>query len=225
MGLFEIHCHTSESSICGKVDAKDVVKIHKNAGFEGICITDHYNDYHYRDRFDKNPENFLYGYRIAREYGEEIGLKVFLGVEYRFSDTPNDYILLGISEDFIINNPLVHQLSLKNFRLHHMPKNSYLIQAHPMRDGQKLIDYKLLDAMEALNGNGRHNSRNDKVKQYALDKNLAITSGSDFHREEDIGNSPMKFQNEINNSIQLINEIKSGRYELIDNTSEFKGQV
>ena len=34
------HVHTDESSICGKIPAKEVVNLYKNAGFDTIFITD-----------------------------------------------------------------------------------------------------------------------------------------------------------------------------------------
>jgi len=218
MGLFEIHCHTSETSICGKVKAGDMVRLHKDAGFEGLCITDHYNEYHFETRFKRNSENFLIGYRIAREHGEKIGLKVLFGIEYRFAESPNDYLLYGVDEDFVIRNPCMHELTLKEFRDRCMDDKMLLIQAHPMRDGMEYVDLSLLDGMEVVNGNERHRPRNAKVRRYAAYNKLVMTSASDFHRESDLLKAPMDFENEINDIDDLISEIRAGRYSLIDNT-------
>ncbi len=218
MGLYEIHCHTAETSICGQVEARDLVKRHKEAGFEGICLTDHYNDYHFADRFADDARNFLKGYRRAREYGEEIGLKVLFGVEYRFSDTNNDYLVFGLKENFVIENPDVYKLTLKQFREKFKDENFILIQAHPMRDGQKRVDVSLLDGMEVVNGNPRHEARNDQVRKYAKENNLIMTGASDYHRTTDLCLACMDFDNEINTEDDLVREIKAGRYRIIDNT-------
>lgn len=218
MGLFEIHCHTSESSICGQVAARDLVKMHKEAGFEGICLTDHYNDYHFADHFKDDVQNFLKGYRIAREYGKEIGLKVLFGVEYRFADTNNDYLVFGITEEFVIENPDVYKLTLKEFRKKFADEDFILIQAHPMRNGQKRVDVALLDGMEVLNGNPRHEAHNDQVRAYAKENKLIMTGASDYHRTTDLFLACMDFENEIEDEKELVREIKAGRYSIIDNT-------
>ncbi|HPJ21985.1 MAG TPA: PHP domain-containing protein [Clostridia bacterium] len=218
MGLFEIHCHTLESSICGKVPARELVKMHKEAGFEGICLTDHYNDYHFADRFNDDVMNFLKGYRLAKEYGDEIGLKVLFGVEYRFCDTNNDYLVFGITEDFVIRNPDVYKLTLKEFRNRFQGEDLIIIQAHPGRDGQKRIDVNLLDGMEVVNGNPRHEARNEQVFKYAKENNLLMTGASDYHRDTDLFLACMEFENEINDEKELVREIKAGRYQIIDNT-------
>ena len=40
---YDTHVHTSETSICGKVDAKTLVRLYKKAGYTGVVITDHYS--------------------------------------------------------------------------------------------------------------------------------------------------------------------------------------
>ena len=42
MGKFELHCHTAENDKCALESAKDIVRLYKEAGYEGLVITDHY---------------------------------------------------------------------------------------------------------------------------------------------------------------------------------------
>ena len=73
---YDVHVHTSETSNCGKVDAKDVVKLYKEAGYDGIVITDHY----YRGFFENLEGSswkdkvacFLEGYHNAQSEGERL---------------------------------------------------------------------------------------------------------------------------------------------------------
>ena len=95
---YDTHVHTSEVSSCGKVDANTLVQLYKKAGYSGIVITDHYT----KDYFESLPytnwqqkvDQFLSGYTTAFEEGKEVGLKVILGMELRFSENFNDYLFL-----------------------------------------------------------------------------------------------------------------------------------
>lgn len=39
---YELHCHTDEVSLCGKVPAGEIAEMYRQAGYSGIVITDHY---------------------------------------------------------------------------------------------------------------------------------------------------------------------------------------
>ena len=197
MGLFEIHCHTSESSACAKVDAVSVVRIHKKAGFEGICITDHYHkEFHEKyGGLDAKEiiDKYLLGYRLAVAEGKRIGLKVLLGMEIRFPGSPNDYLVYGITENMFYENPYMFEMGIEGFSLMARASGLLLIQAHPFRDNMVRIEPTLLDGVETINGNMRHNSNNHISEKYANENNLMKLSGSDFHRECDVNIAPIDF--------------------------------
>ncbi len=76
------------TSSCAKVNSQTLVQMYKEAGYAGVVITDHYfKDYfdaidvrHWEDKVSK----FLTGYKLAKEEGDRIGLRVILGMEIRF---------------------------------------------------------------------------------------------------------------------------------------------
>ncbi len=41
--LLDMHMHTKETSSCGEVPAAEGVRLYKEAGYQGIMITDHYH--------------------------------------------------------------------------------------------------------------------------------------------------------------------------------------
>ena len=41
--LLDMHMHTKETSSCGEVPAAEVGRLYKEAGYQGIMITDHYH--------------------------------------------------------------------------------------------------------------------------------------------------------------------------------------
>ena len=102
---FELHCHTAEVSYCASCRAEQSVALLKEAGYDGVAVTNHY----YRDWFTSKegswPEKtqvWLSGYRLAKEAGERLDLAVVLGVELAFDSCPNNHFLsFGMEESFL----------------------------------------------------------------------------------------------------------------------------
>ena len=81
----DLHVHTSETSPCGKIAARELVRLYKEAGYDGIVITDHFSPEYlafigplgWRETVDR----FFLGYQEAAAKGREIGLAVIPGLE------------------------------------------------------------------------------------------------------------------------------------------------
>lgn len=60
---FDMHCHTKEGSLDGKIELSEYVRILKNKGFDGMLLTDHnsYQAYRYYQKHKKDPifQNFV----------------------------------------------------------------------------------------------------------------------------------------------------------------------
>ncbi|NLO82410.1 MAG: PHP domain-containing protein [Clostridiales bacterium] len=190
MYLLDTHVHTSEVSLCGKVEAVQMVRHYKEAGYDGIIITDHY----YREYFElmlkgswkEKIDMYLSGYRAALAEGKRIGIDVLLGMEIRFHDTPEDYLVFGIDEQYILNNPKLYNHTLSSFKASIKGKDILLLQAHPFRTGLSPAAPELLDGVEVYNGNPRHDSRNHLAYSYAREHGLIMISGSDAHQLVDV---------------------------------------
>jgi predicted metal-dependent phosphoesterase TrpH len=186
---FDTHVHTSETSPCGRVDAKTLVRLYKKAGYSGVVITDHYYSGFFEALGEKNWEEkidlYLRGFNTAAEEGRKEGLKVILGLELRFEENFNDYLVYGIDKEFLLKYRELYKLNLIEFREFIKGKDIVIYQAHPYRTGLRTADPSLIDGVEVYNGNKRHNSSNDKALLYAQGNNLKMLSGSDFHQLED----------------------------------------
>ena len=192
MYKYDIHVHTSETSPCGKVEAIDVVKLYKKAGYTGIIITDHY----------------LKGYKKALIEGGNIGLNVLLGMEIKFNDNPNDYLVYGIDEEFLKDNPELYNINLREFRNLIANRDMLIFQAHPFRKGQHIEEPELLDGIEVYNGNPRHNSHNDQAFDFAIKNQLRFISGSDFHQIEDLARGGIIINYNITTIKELVGVLK-----------------
>jgi predicted metal-dependent phosphoesterase TrpH len=187
---YDMHVHTSEVSPCGKVNALELVKLYKEAGYDGIVITDHYFDEYFyslgRLNWKEKIDMYLSGYRKALSEGQRIGLEVILGIELRFSENENDYLVYGIDETFLKNYKELYKLGIEKFRKLTSNMDILIYQAHPFRPWIEPVDPILLDGIEVFNGNPRQDNMNHKALSFAKEHNLKMISGSDLHRKGDV---------------------------------------
>ena len=97
--LFEMHAHTSQTSRCGEVPAEQVVSTFKGLGYDGIVITDHMHtgtmEKIASEPWEKKADHFFEGYRAAKALETE-DFTVLLGMELRFLENDNDYLVYGL---------------------------------------------------------------------------------------------------------------------------------
>lgn len=181
----ELHAHTAEVSPCAKLKAREVVEAYIEAGYSTLVLTDHFCDYVINNAgatWEKKMDHYLAGYRRAKEYAGD-RLNVLLGVEMRFEGSNNDYLMLGMTEEFLYSHPEVHKMKLSRFRPFAIQNDILIIQAHPFRNSLDIVKPELLDGMEVFNGtpNPPHDCRNEIANIWAQRFGLIRTSGSDFH--------------------------------------------
>lgn len=219
--LYEMHYHTKNTSNCANIKAEDSVEYYINAGYDGIVVTDHLSSSTYMKYgrellpWKKKVDFFLRGYKAAKKSAKG-RINIILGMELRFrtSEGDNDYLVYGITEDFLYNTPELLNLNIKKF-YEICQKNGFLVfQAHPFRFNMKVTNPQYLDGIEVFNGNPRHNANNDIAEMWAKKYDLLVTSGSDYHELEDLGIGGIYFNKEIKDGKDLVKELKTRQYEL-----------
>lgn len=213
----DLHVHTRESSICGRTKGQLVAQLYKKAGYDGIVITDHYNQGFFR-KFPKalpwsaRVDHFLRGYHAARDEGKKIGLTVLLGIELKFIDSPREYLIYGIDEAFLKTYPELYKMGLAEFRkfIKRLPSSTEILiyQAHPFRPGITPAPLGLIDGIEVYNGNPRQNSNNELAFAFARQNNLRMISGSDFHRLPDLARGGVVLPAPVEDSRGLVRVLK-----------------
>ncbi len=214
--LFDTHIHTKEASSCSREWAADIVKRYKELGYDGLCITDHFSAYQFKkhaDTFDEQVQTYLSGYRAAKEFEDE-NFHIILGMELRFLENDNDYLVYGFDEDFVLNNDLTKFNNPEEFRPFAEENGLVIFQAHPFRIGMTVTDPELLDGVEVYNGHGDHNSRNSVANKWADLHSLRKLSGSDFHGNLSLEPGGVYFDEYLTDSKQVAKALIEGRYSL-----------
>ena len=179
----ELHAHTSEVSPCAHLTAAQVADRYLAAGYRTVVVTNHYCDY-VMDRAGEDWEDrfrfYLSGYRAMRDYAGS-RLCVLPGLELRFTESANDYLVFGADEEFLYEHPNLHLMTLKTFSGLAREHDLLLIQAHPLRNRMQVMQPALLDGYEVFNAHPGHDARNDLARLLCRKYGKIPTSGSDFH--------------------------------------------
>lgn len=225
MYKYELHAHTSECDRDAHLSARELVHLYKEAGYDGMVITDHYIERFYTLWFpeevaglthEEQVHRWLKGYRTARAEGEKIGFTVLPGAEVRFDGYPNDYLLYGLHEEFFYTAPRLNELKNIDELLALIPEGVCVVQAHPYREGMAVDDPRGLFGLEVHNG-GTEDFRNGLARLTAEHYGLAMTSGSDIHDMTRLAKGGIMTERRIRTTEDLSAVLRDGAYTLIEN--------
>lgn len=201
---FDMHCHTKEGSVDGKVSIEDYIRILREKGFQGMLVTDHnsYNGYRYWKK-----------YLQGKKYKEFVVLK---GIEY---DTFNAGHILVVMPDGV---------DLRILEMRGMPVEllirvvhaygGILGPAHPF--GEKYLSFantkkyyknkeimRQFDFLEIYNA-CENEERNRLAAMEAGKYFLVGFGGSDAHKEDCIGTAYTEFSEPVQSESDLIAQVK-----------------
>lgn len=218
----ELHVHSVDASECARADVHCLVERYTDLGYSTLVLTNHFASFSLRylkcDEWEQFIDKYIDAYKKLKKAAKG-KLEILLGVEIRLKDCPNDYLLYGITEEFLKSNPYLYKKSIEE--LYNLAKENEIlvIQAHPFRNNMQITPPHLIDGIEVHNGSlgGYYNidSRNDIAELWAEKFGLIKTSGSDFHTPMDKINSGIITKKKIKNLSQLIEILKSGDYQII----------
>lgn len=225
MFYYELHAHTAEASLCSHVKAEDYVKFYMDRGYSGMVVTDHF--YHGNTSVNRRLEwrefvnRYCEGYRRTRAAGEKVGFTVLFGFEQKFSDGTDEYLVLGISPEWLAEHPEIRDMARVEFFDTIHENGGYIIQAHPYRVRYYISDIRLaadrVDAVEVLNA-GHEDIYSRQAYEYAKNLGMTMVGGSDIHSidgEPQI--SGVALQRRISTVEELIEEIREGRASIAPN--------
>ncbi|MFV0528581.1 MAG: PHP-associated domain-containing protein [Lachnospiraceae bacterium] len=205
---FDLHCHTKNGSIDGRIAIEDYVKLLQSKGFQGMLVTDH---------------NSYKGYRTWKKLKEAndryADFVVLKGVEYDTLDAGHMIVVMPDK----VNLPILEirglPLSLLIGIVHRY--DGIIGPAHPfgakyvsVMASKKLQKSKQLihrfDFIEAFNSCELPDS-NVQARKLAMQYHKPTFGGSDSHQEKYVGTAYTDIDADIRCRNDFIQAVKEGR--------------
>ena len=216
----ELHIHTYPASECAKTEPEAMVEDFIKNGYSTIVITNHMSPTLFSSvapnvSYEEAAEVFLNDYRRALSAARG-RINVLLGMELRVNKNSNDYLVYGITEDFIMNLGNIMHLTIKEITNLIHDSGALIYQAHPFRDGMTVTNPKYLDGIEAINFCTTHNSRNDVAQFWAKRFDMNTIYGQDYHSEKYMQGAGILTDTEIKTNAELVKILKNMDFKVTD---------
>lgn len=215
MYKYEMHVHTFPVSGCAYADVRETLEYYKSLGYDGVFITNHFLDgnigINYNEPYEDKINFYFSDYEKGKVIGEEIGIKVFLGIEISYKGT--DFLVYGLTKEWFLKHPEYETLKMSD-KLSLMRENgAWIAQAHPYREAHYIDHIRLfprhVDGVEVVNAS-RTAFENEMAKIYAKSYNLLEMAGSDNHfGRKQTALAGMESETPINSVEDFINGMKN----------------
>lgn len=208
--IYETHTHTKEASACAVCSAIESVHAHKEYGYTGMILTNHF--FYGNTSVDRKlpwsewVRLFCKPYYIAKAEGEKIGLQVFFGWEAGYHGT--EFLIYGLDENWLLCHPQIKDAAIsEQYKMVHAD-GGLVIHPHPFREEDYIPEVRLfpeyVDGVEAYNATHvseksmahRNPLFDERAREYAEKYHFPMTAGSDTHRTALLGGG-MVFHREI----------------------------
>ena len=193
MYKYETHLHTFPVSRCAKYGVRENMEYYKSLGYDGIFVTNHFLDGHIgmddTHSYEERLEFYFSDYEEGLRLSEEIGIRVFCGVEMSYCGT--DFLVYGLNKEWFLSHPEVMELRKSQQMPYLMEQGALVIQAHPFREASYIDHIRLfprcVHGVEVINSS-RPEFENAMAKHYAQSYGLMEFAGSDNHHSGDRAN-------------------------------------
>jgi len=209
----ELHAHSSPISSCAKHDVPKMMSLLKKEHFDGVVLTNHF---YAGGKFMKTEDpvsTYLADYYQACEEGEKVGIRVYLGAEYRFAENSNDYLVFGADEALLRETVTRFDMTFNQFYEQYHREDLLIVQAHPFRPGLVQMDPSHMDGVEAFNVHPHHNSMVALAARWGQENSIpVILAGTDFHNPGYEGLAATRTKILPKDNRELVALLRSGDY-------------
>ena len=215
----ELHCHTRDASACSNMSAEATVERYLEYGYSTIVLTNHFGAF--ATMMDQS-QWLAHCEKTFRAYDNMVAasggrLNILLGMEARFEQNGNDYLVYGgfdrgFLEDY--GGGLL-KLGIRDFSVLIHKRGGFISQAHPFRYGSVTTQPGYLDGIEVFNGHFKHDSHNDIANAWADHFGMIKTSGTDHHDDDHYPDGGIATDEPITTIDQLITTLRAGNYDLV----------
>lgn len=183
---YETHMHTAPVSKCGRASVRESLEFYKSIGYDGIFITNHFLDGNINISpevpYQEKIEFYFSDYEEALSLSDEIGIKVFCGVELSCGGT--DFLIYGLDKQWYLDHPEIMEMKKSEELPFMMEHGALVIQAHPFREAAYIDHIRLyprcIHGVEVINAS-RNEFENGMAAQFAGNYGLLEFAGTDNH--------------------------------------------
>ena len=152
MYQYDLHCHTKGVSKCAEVSPEEGAQLYIEAGYSGVVITNHFNHYTFEEMLGKNSWDDIVDFYLSgwRRFRDAAGtrLTVLLGMEMRFDENWNDYLVYGVTEELLRAHPELPDMDIETFSDFSRENGMILYQSHKLHNGMSVVKPQLLVGIE-----------------------------------------------------------------------------
>ena len=209
--------HTLPVSKCARQSVRQNLEFYASLGYDGIFITNHFLDGNINiDKelpYEEKIEFYFSDYYEALSLSEEIGIKVFLGVEISYRGT--DFLIFGLDKEWFLAHPEIMDMRKSDELAFLIENGALVIQAHPYREDKHINHIRLfprcVHGIETVNAS-RPDFENDMADAYADAYGLLKIAGSDNHAGYNAKRlAGIETETPILDEQDFINRVKNGQ--------------
>lgn len=214
--LYESHCHSKQGSRCAHSTTSELVRAYHAAGYTGMVLTDHFvlgntavdRTLPWAEQMRRYYDAYLEGTTVA----QELDFDLIFGIEHACDG--REFLCYGIDLGFLLQNPDIPQLPLKEFADRVHGYGALLIQAHPFRwaPATTVLQWDILDGIEVFNA-ANSAQANESAQACAMG---ICTSGGDVHIADDcrIGQAGIILPYRVHSAKELAQALKKQDHRL-----------
>ena len=216
MYRYETHMHTLPVSKCARQSVRQNLEFYADLGYDGIFITNHFLDGNINiDKelpYEEKIEFYFSDYYEAKKLSEEIGIKVFLGVEISYRGT--DFLIFGLDKEWFLKHPEIMDMRKSDELEFLISEGALVIQAHPYREDKHINHIRLfprsVHGIETINAS-RPDFENTMADAYADAYKLLKIAGSDNHAGQKAKRlAGVEFETPLIDEADFIQRVKNG---------------
>ena len=212
--------HTLPVSRCARYNVRENLEFYKSLGYDGIFITNHFLDGNINiDKslpYEEKVKFYFSDYHEALALSDEIGIKIFLGVEISYRGT--DFLIYGLDEKWYLSHPEIMDMK-KSEELPYLASHGALVvQAHPYRQDRHIDHIRLfphcIEGVETINA-CRTELENRMADIFADSYGFVKTAGSDNHIASRLNHlAGMESETPLVNEADFIKRVRNSEMKL-----------
>ena len=222
MYKYNLHGHSSGGSACGGSTDEEMIKRHKDVGFTGFALTNHFR--HGNSGVDRNlpweeyVTQYSRYYYDALETAQKLDFDLLFGVEETY-DYGKEFLLYGITPETLIAHPELQHFGIEKWSEVSREMGGFIAYAHPFRaasyipDSTTIPDISFVDGIEIYNM-GNPPEINERALETFKDSGKIFIAGGDLHNINFNDSFGIKVNERITTTQQLAKVLKSKQFEL-----------